>query len=289
MIKKPILSVITPVYNGEQFIKRCYHNLLHQTFTDWEWIVVNDGSTDGTVKAVKIISDNRIRLFSYKPNKGRGFARSKALNESRGEWIVVWDVDDICFPDRLEVINKARIENYDFFCSYTVVIDNDINIKGIRGFSNVSNGLPRGFVHHTMACRTGIVKEIGYKSNIRTGEDAKILWVLPLKYRGFWFDDVLTIYQEDREVNLWKAIDCNLGHLSQLKELFNEGIVSGVKNYSLIYIRYFFKLFILNIMRIYPPCYLKLVNFRNFGETKIGWNLSKSRINFIRSLKYNSI
>ncbi len=286
MIKKPILSVTTPVYNGFDFIVRCYNNLLLQTFKDWEWVIVDDGSTDGTAEAVKMISDDRIRLFSYKPNKGRGYARTKAISQSRGDWVVIWDVDDLHFPDRLEEINKARLEGYDFFCSYAVVVDNDLNIKGVRGFSNAANGLPGGFVHPTMACRSEIARKIGYKSNIRTGEDAKMLWILSMKYRGLWFNDALTIYQEDREVNLQKAIDCNLGHLSQLKEMFRDGTIDSFKNRILLYMKYLCKLLILNFMRFYPSLYLRLVPLRDYGETRSGWTLSEERINFVKKLKY---
>ena len=286
MIEKPILSVTTPVYNGVDFIARCYNNLLSQTFKNWEWVIVDDGSTDCTAEAVKMISDDRIRLFSYKLNKGRGYARTKAITQSRGDWVVIWDVDDLYFPDRLEEINKARLEGYDFFCSYAVVVDNDLNIKGVRGFSNAANGLPGGFVHHTLACRMEIARKIGYESNIRTGEDAKILWILSMKYRGLWFDDALTIYQEDREVDLQKAIDCNLGHLSQLKGMFRDNIIDSFKNQNLLYIKYLCKLLILNLMRFYPSLYLRLVPLRDYGETISGWTLSEERILFVKKLKY---
>jgi len=286
VIRKPILSVTTPVYNGVDFITRCYNNLLLQTFKDWEWVIVDDGSTDGTAEAVKMISDDRISMFSYQPNKGRGYARTKAVAQSRCEWVVIWDVDDMYFPDRLEEINKARLDGYDFFCSYAVVVDNDLNIKGVRGFSNPGNGLPRGFVHPTLACRREIAREIGYGSSIRTGEDAKMLWLLSMKYRGLWFDDALTIYQEDREVNLRKAIDCNVGQLSQLKEMFRDGTIDSFKNRSLLYIKYLCKLVILNLMRFCPSLYLRLVPLRNYGETRPGWVLSEERVNFVKKLNY---
>lgn len=286
MIKKPVLSVTTPIYNGVNFINRCCNNLLAQTFTDWEWVVVNDGSTDETEKAVRALSDDRIRLFSYDQNKGRGFARNKAVSESRGEWIVIWDVDDMHFPDRLEMINEARKDNYDFFCSYAVVVNNEFNIKGVRGFLKASNSLPKSFVHPTMACRTEISRKIPCNPNIRTGEDARILWTLPMKYRGLWFEDVLTIYCEDSEINLRKAIDCNLGHLSQIKEMFRDGTINGFKNHSLLYMKYLYKLVILNLMRFYPSLYLRLVPLRGYGGTKSGWMLSEERINFVKKLKY---
>jgi glycosyltransferase involved in cell wall biosynthesis len=283
VIRKPILSVTTPVYNGVDFIARCYNNLLLQTFKDWEWVIVDDGSTDGTAEAMKMISDERISMFSYAPNKGRGYARTKAIAQSRGEWVVIWDVDDMHFPDRLEEINKAMLDGFDFFCSYAVVVDNELNIKRVRGFSNAVNELPRGFVHPTMACRTEIAKEIGYGSSIRTGEDAKMLWILSMKYRGLWFEDALTIYQEDREVNLRKAIDCNLGHLSQIKEMFRDGRIDSFKNRNLLFIKYLCKLLLLNIMRLYPSLYLKTVPLRDYGEARHGWTLSEERINFVKN------
>ncbi len=282
---KPILSIITPVYNGEKFIRRCYNNLLLQTFQEWEWVVVNDGSTDKTLSLVKAIADDRINLSSYDSNKGRGFARTQALSRASGEWIVVWDMDDMYFPDRLTEINKARLAGYDFFCSYAVVANNNLNIKGIRGFSAPANGLPRGFVHPTIACRAELARKIGYCPNIRTGEDAKMKWILSMKYRGLWFKDALTIYQEDREINLRKAIDCNLGHYLQLQEMFRNGLITGFKNRQRLHIKYLCKLAFLNLLRVYPPLYMKLVPLRDYGATKPGWTLSEERVNFIKKMR----
>lgn len=282
---KPMLSVITPVYNGEKFIARCYNSLLLQTFQDWEWIIVNDGSTDNTSEQVNMIADKRIKLFSYKPNKGRGHARSQALAQARSTWVVIWDADDMYFPDRLEKINQARLAGYEFFCSYAVVVNNALNIKGVRGFSAPAGGLPRGFVHPTMACRTELARQIGYSPIFRTGEDAKILWLLSMKYHGLWFEDALTIYQEDREVNLRKAIDTNMAQLLQLKELFRDGIITGLKNRGRLYMKYLCKLGILNLMHIYPSLYLKLVPLRDYGATKPGWTLSEERVNFIKKMR----
>jgi len=111
----PTFSVITPIFNGEDFVHRCYSLLSMQTFTDWEWVVVDDGSTDKTADLVRQIDDERVRFITYMPNRGRGYARTRALEAACGEWMVVWDVDDLYFPDRLEKINKARLEGYDFF------------------------------------------------------------------------------------------------------------------------------------------------------------------------------
>lgn len=125
----PVFSVLTPVYNGAPYIERCYASLAAQTFGDWEWVVVDDGSTDQTAELVRALNDPRIRLVSYQPNRGRGYARYESLAAATGDWMVVWDADDFYFPDRLDKMNRARLDGYDFFCSYSVVVDNQLRVK----------------------------------------------------------------------------------------------------------------------------------------------------------------
>ncbi len=282
----PTLSVITPVYNGEKYLYRCYQNLLNQTFNDWEWVVVNDGSTDGTVDEVKKISDPRLRLVTYPNNMGRGYARSRALEECKGNWIVIWDVDDLHFPERLEQINAVRKLGYDFFCSYAVVCTNDLKIKGIRGFSSTSHGLPKIFVHPTMACQLDIAIKIGYDATVRTGEDAEILWMLPGNYSGFWCESALTIYQEDREINLQKAIDSNMGHLRLLRKLFkNKSLQLTTTEYIYQCCKYSIKLTLMHLLKLKPDLYLKSVASRSYGEVYPRYCLTDKQLSYINSIK----
>jgi glycosyltransferase involved in cell wall biosynthesis len=287
MNNRPTLSVITPIYNGADFVERCYENLLKQSFANWEWVVVDDGSTDSTAEIVRKIEDVRVRFFSYKQNKGRGYARNLAIRESRGDWIVIWDVDDLNFPERLETIEKARLQNHEFFCSYAVVVDNNMTIKGTRGFHEPSGCLPKRFVHPTLALKKEIAESIKYKITKGVGgpaEDAKILWILPLKYKGLWFEDALTIYQEERDINLRKTIDTNIAHLQTLNELKRERVLKSGNKYYLTAGKYLIKIFILGIMRIYPKIYLISIDLRDYGLLKTGWQLSLEKIDFIKAI-----
>ena len=286
MNNRPTLSVITPIYNGADFVERCYENLLKQSFANWEWVVVDDGSTDSTAEIVRKIEDVRVRFFSYKQNKGRGYARNLAISESRGDWIVIWDVDDLNFPERLETIEKARLQNHEFFCSYAVVVNNNMKIKGTRGFHEPSGCLPKRFVHPTLALKKEIAQSIKYKITRGIGgpaEDAKILWILPLKYKGLWFEDALTIYQEERDINLRKTIDTNVAHLQTLNELKREGVFKSANTYYRTAGKYLIKIFILGIMRIYPKIYLRSIDLRDYGRLKTGWQLSPEKIDFIKN------
>jgi len=97
----PTISVIIPAYNAEDTIQETIDSVLKQTFTDFELIVVNDGSQDSTLETVSSISDSRIRVFSYS-NAGVSAARNRGISEARGEYISFIDADDLWTPDKLE-------------------------------------------------------------------------------------------------------------------------------------------------------------------------------------------
>lgn len=93
--KQPKVSVIVPVYNAQKYIERCLHYLLMQTLENIEIIVVNDGSTDNSMVAVKKLAeiDNRIKIFEQ-DNKLQGAARNKGMELATGEYIGFCDADD---------------------------------------------------------------------------------------------------------------------------------------------------------------------------------------------------
>ena len=99
------VSILIPVRNGEQFLEECLKSIIDQTYTDWELIVVNDHSTDGTEKILESYSkeDNRISYFN---NKGKGIidALKLAYSKSSGELITRMDADDIMMPNKIELM-----------------------------------------------------------------------------------------------------------------------------------------------------------------------------------------
>ena len=97
----PRVSAFLSVYNGEEWIEEALDSLLTQTETDFEAIVVDDGSTDGTKQLLDGYTDPRIRVIS-KENEGLGSPLNSLLRESRGTYIMRLDADDICMPDRMK-------------------------------------------------------------------------------------------------------------------------------------------------------------------------------------------
>lgn len=105
MNQKPLVSIIMPVYNGAFFLVEAIESIMSQTFQDFEFIMVNDGSTDKTGKIIeyyKNLYPDKIRYFNI-DNRGGAFAAiNLVVKETRGEFIALMDSDDISMPERLE-------------------------------------------------------------------------------------------------------------------------------------------------------------------------------------------
>ena len=110
-MNSPFFSILLPAYNAGGHISDALRDLLAQTYGDFEIIVVDDGSTDGTKDAVKQFKDRRVRLIPLSSNRGLVGALNAGLAEARGEWIARQDADDRCRADRLERQKQLLIES----------------------------------------------------------------------------------------------------------------------------------------------------------------------------------
>lgn len=101
--QQPLVSVVMTAYNAAKFVEQAVESIQNQTYSKWELIVVNDGSSDITGDILKNIvkKDKRIRLISYKKNRGASYASNLGLTNARGSLIARMDADDIAIADRL--------------------------------------------------------------------------------------------------------------------------------------------------------------------------------------------
>lgn len=116
------VSVLMPVWNREKYINECIDSILAQTFTDFELILVDDGSSDNTVNIIKEYSDSRIKLFEC-PHKGIVDALNFGLTQCTGEYVARMDSDDIMFPNRLKEQVEFLDLNKDYQCLCSIATD----------------------------------------------------------------------------------------------------------------------------------------------------------------------
>ena len=99
----PRVTVLMPVYNGERYLREAMESVLGQTFSDFEFLIVDDGSTDSTAGIIRSFNDGRIRLLQNPERLKLSGALNRGLDEARGEYVARMDADDISLPQRLEV------------------------------------------------------------------------------------------------------------------------------------------------------------------------------------------
>lgn len=204
-----MISVVIPLYNKARCIGSTIQCVLHQTYTDFELIIVNDGSTDDGVAVVSAVNDNRIRLIN-KTNGGVSSARNEGIRQSNGAYIAFLDADDYWEPTYLEELQR--------------LIDTcpDAGIFGIalglisQGKKNYDSGeFPSdfcGYVEHPWQLRSGCwtgssttikrdaFDKVGmFDVRMAYGEDLDMWWRVVLEYRGAFLNKPLAYYEQDAE------------------------------------------------------------------------------------------
>lgn len=106
----PRFSIVIPTYNRERLLARAIDSCLRQTYTDFEVIVSDDGSTDGSRALVERYADPRVRFLRCDRNRGIGPARNAGVDAASGEWIVFLDSDDELLPDALATMNRCAAQ-----------------------------------------------------------------------------------------------------------------------------------------------------------------------------------
>lgn len=133
-----MISIITTVYNVEEYLTECLTSILKQTFNDFELIIVNDCSTDNSLKIINEFrdKDKRIKLINNENNIGCGMSRYLALKEAKGDYISFIDGDDYIDETFLEKLYEAVIKNNaDISCCFTKYLFNESGIEEISKFN----------------------------------------------------------------------------------------------------------------------------------------------------------
>lgn len=179
---KGLVSVIMPVYNGLPMICASIDSLLKQTYFNWECIIVNDGSTDGTKDFLDTLNDSRFVIHHFSENQGRPYARQKGLELAQGEYIAMLDADDMYHPEKLSMQVKIMQDNVEValvssgMCSF----GNSTNFISIRskGDGNIhsytkKNKLPVS--HAPSILKRELAIKLSFNPLLKLGQDTDFL------------------------------------------------------------------------------------------------------------------
>lgn len=210
-MKKPLISIVIPVYNVELYIEDCLTSVINQTYNNLEIIIVDDGSLDHSINiAQKVVSNDERVVFLTKENGGLSDARNAGILKSQGEYIYFLDSDDILTVDCIDSLYEAlyisktdmAIGNHKEIVDKDVLerVDNVSSIKydvlsSVQAFKNIYSKNLHTCILHTVAWnklyKTNLIKEILFPYG-KTHEDEFTTYKLYMKIENVVYIDKIT-------------------------------------------------------------------------------------------------
>lgn len=183
------ISVIMSVYNGEKYLRKAIESVLAQSYSNFEFIIINDGSTDNSLSIIQSFNDSRIKLIS-RENKGLINSLNEGINLAVGKYIARMDADDICDIHRLEKQFDYLEKNADIYLcgTWAKAINENDKIVGEYSYPPTTSGkikkyllFHNAFIHPSVMFKKEIIKKAGiYNGKYRHVEDYE-LWTRVLR------------------------------------------------------------------------------------------------------------
>ena len=209
MNTKSLVTIAIPVFNCERTIQATIRSILVQSFSDFELLVYDDGSTDNTIRLIEEFMDPRIKILRDGKNKGIASRLNQLIDAAEGLYLARMDGDDIMFPNRLEKQIEYLLshQNVDVVGAPAVVIDESNNIIGLRGglcreWNADDLFMSSRFIHPTVMGRTEWFKLWRYDEKLSGCEDVD-LWIRSyIKSRFADISEPLLFYRESLKLRL---------------------------------------------------------------------------------------
>lgn len=211
-MKNPLVSVIVPVYNAEKFLPRCINSILAQTSTDFELLLIDDGSTDKSGKICDEYAqkDIRIKVF-HKKNGGVSTARNLGIDKAIGEWIIFMDSDDYFLDNAFDLFIKSIN-----FYNVHIVVANFFIEKGEKrikyskhGKSGIVHNVYFGMYFNIIQLRAGaalynskILKGCYFDISLSRFEDAKHIYEVTRNHKIAYINLCVMVYSLDKKGGL---------------------------------------------------------------------------------------
>ena len=192
MGEPPKITVFIPAYNREQYIGDAIDSILAQTFTNYEILLIDDGSTDGTVGIMRSYADPRLRIIRNEKNLGIPKTRNKGIAHARGEYIAMLDSDDRAYPTRLEkqVAFMDRHPDFAQVGSWCRMMDSQGRpLKTTKRQPILPDDIDAQLLfrcslsNRSIMARTALLREFGYRNDYPRCQDYDLHVKLAKKYK----------------------------------------------------------------------------------------------------------
>lgn len=283
-------TVFTPVYNGEKTIKRVYQSLKAQTMKDFEWLIINDGSTDHSHAVIlSIIKDSTIKInyVNNETNRHKMACFIQAIEIANGEFLLTFDADDECVPDALEIFEKEYLKIPEVkrpsiaaltgLCidQYGSKIGNDFPIDPFFSTPFELTAVAKIKGEKWGFTKTAILRNIDYPKSFLNNNGCipeSLIWNL-IGYQGYqtkYFNKTLRIYHKDRDESISSgSLDKNaLGSATNY-----------IANFNWFFRSYFFKTPVYFLKNLY--FLLRVSNYLNFNLKNYITSIESVTIKFL--------
>jgi glycosyltransferase involved in cell wall biosynthesis len=231
-MSNPFFSIIIPTYNRAHFLPKAIESVILQSFTDWELIIVDDGSTDNTRNIVEpYLTDARI-VYQYQHNQERCVARNNGINTSKGQFITFLDSDDYFLPNRLSLLHNFLSEDNlanSFYYTGLAIEKEGITTERseilVDTFQNVYDFICTSVIFSQQVCiRRNILLKHHYDSRFVIGEDMELWLRIATEHLPKFIPDQATIIvceHDERSINEKKS-NPGAKQLLLLKHIFKK-------------------------------------------------------------------
>lgn len=302
MTNNEIISVVIPVYNREQLIGKTIKSILEQTYNNFEILIIDDNSTDGTKEAITKINDSRIRYFKQEYNQGPSAARNRGINVSKGNYIAFLDSDDLWdtnkLSDQFKIFDQYKDE-YDVVFSGFRILDlkTGLKIKESIISESICDNFKNGKFFLTPSPCTLLIRKRalldvgGFDERLKANEDTEL--AIKLCKKGYKFYNqkysLVTVFRNHDSLmsNKKNYIDARKiiieKHQEYLSKTINFNLCKQVANYVILNNELdLAKVYLLKAIKINPVSISTIVLY-------IILIISPNLIRFLYSTKYKEI
>lgn len=250
-MNKPLITVITVSYNAVSTIEETILSVINQTYPNIEYIIIDGGSTDGTLDIIKKY-ENKISYWVSEPDRGIYDAMNKGIDKATGEWINFMNCGDSFYSNNVikDVFYKASPSSDIIYGDTNIILKIGNYIKK-ASITTKENYMPFG--HQASFSRTSLMKLLGFDINFKICADSNFFYKASIQnYKFEYVDIIIANYDAENGFSSIKAVDL----------IYEKGIIEGKNNNILWKLKFYLFKFKFNlksnIKKILP---IRIVNF----------------------------